>query len=107
MQQVRVGIKSAPVLSQLYAKALDAASQSTPIETRRQILSNRAQAYRLWGELYSALQDADLALSPEYTTPDSPKAMTAKCYYRRSKLRYHRAMYDEVLDDYKTFERTY
>lgn len=30
--------------------------------------------------------------------------MTTKCYYRRSKLRYQHAMYDEALDDYKRFE---
>ncbi|KAI0069254.1 hypothetical protein BV25DRAFT_1818245 [Artomyces pyxidatus] len=89
----------------LYTKALARATPTTATETKRIIIANRGQTYSLWGDIYSALQDVELALSPEYTKPDSPKGLKAKCYFRRSKLRYQFARYEDAKSDYEAFER--
>jgi hypothetical protein len=76
---------------------------TTPTELQRVILANRAQAYVTYGVIHEALRDLDRALSSQFTKQDSPKAMTAKCHYRRAKLLCVFARYDEVRAEYKAF----
>ena len=59
----------------------------------------------LWGDICTAFQDINLALSQEYTVPDSPKALTTKCLFRRAKLHYKFARYDEARTAFESFER--
>ncbi|KAI0042436.1 hypothetical protein FA95DRAFT_1564307 [Auriscalpium vulgare] len=73
---------------QLYTDALDAARSEGSSEDKRVLLSNRAQAYLQWGDIYNALRDTDLALSPEYThtSPPSPASITRKCQWRKARV---------------------
>ena len=87
----------------LYTQALDSVNVSIPIEKQRILLANRAQAFVLYGVIHEALRDLDHALSPQYTTQDSPKTLTAKCRYRRAKLLCTMARYDEAQADYGNF----
>src|SRR3984885_5101494 len=57
-------------LRQAYKQAL--MFPSVPVETRRILLSNRAQCYIFLGELDAALNDTTLALSDALTTLESP-----------------------------------
>jgi hypothetical protein len=54
---------------------------------------------------YDGLQDLDIALSPRYTTPASPKRHTAKCHFRRAKVLSVMARYDRANEDYGAFVR--
>lgn len=87
--------------TQLYTKALNAATLADSVEFRRTIFADRAQSYLRAGDIYAALQDANLALSSQYTLPDSPKDITIKCLFRRAKVLYMFARYDEALLDYQ------
>lgn len=87
---------------QLYTEALKAATRDDgSLEFKRTIIANRIQSYMRAGDIHTALQDANLALSPQYTLPDSPKDITTKCLFRRAKLLYIFARYDEALLDYQ------
>jgi hypothetical protein len=74
---------------------------TTKIEFKRILLANRAQSYILFGDIHSARCDINLALSPPYTTEDSPTGLTTKCLFRRAKLLCMFARYDEALSDYE------
>ncbi|KAG7442832.1 uncharacterized protein BT62DRAFT_904764 [Guyanagaster necrorhizus] len=87
--------KSYRLAIQLYSQALDAAD-ITAVEIKRQILSSRSQVYLDFGDLYGARRDIELALSPDYTTPDSPKALTAACHSRQAKIMYKFSRYNEA-----------
>ena len=89
--------------NQLYTQALDNAHDAIPIETQRILLSNRSQAFIFDGDIQEALRDVNLALSPQFTSQDSPKPLTAKCRYRRAKLFCTMAKYDEAQADYAEF----
>ncbi|KDQ06106.1 hypothetical protein BOTBODRAFT_181885 [Botryobasidium botryosum FD-172 SS1] len=91
----------------LYDAALDTALTSTPLELKRTVISNRAQAYLLYGSEPHALVDCDLALSPAYTLPSSPKILTAKCYYRRARILCLFRRCKEALEDYTRYEELY
>ncbi|KAK0498790.1 hypothetical protein EDD18DRAFT_1350201 [Armillaria luteobubalina] len=52
--------------------------------------------YLEFGDLYNARRDIELALSSEYTTPDSPKALTATCYSQLAEIMYKFSRYDEA-----------
>ncbi|KAI0042443.1 hypothetical protein FA95DRAFT_1564320 [Auriscalpium vulgare] len=71
---------------ELYTKALTSALPDTTLEEKRQLLSNRAQAYLKWGEIYNALYDTETALSSVYTSPSSPPSVTRKCLWRKAKV---------------------
>jgi hypothetical protein len=47
--------------------------------------------------MYTALRDVQLALSTEYTLPESPKPLTLKCYFRHARILYTLARYTEAL----------
>ncbi|KAK0220970.1 hypothetical protein EDD85DRAFT_960503 [Armillaria nabsnona] len=81
---------------QLYSQALRAADSTTTVEIKRQILSSRSQVYLDFGDLYNARRDIELALSSEYTTPGSPKALTAACYSQQAEIMYKFSRYDEA-----------
>ncbi|TFY73075.1 hypothetical protein EWM64_g10937 [Hericium alpestre] len=83
-QKVKQGVYTDAL--QLYTRALDSATGETSRELQRQILSNRAQTYLSWGDIYTALADTERALSAEYTQADSDKDLTAKYRFRRAKL---------------------
>jgi len=87
----------------LYTEALDIVNTSTPIETQRILLANRAQAFFFSGYVHESLRDLNHALSPQYTTQVSPKPLTAKYRYRRAKLFCAMANYDEAQADYGEF----
>ncbi|KAK0469117.1 uncharacterized protein EV420DRAFT_1492625 [Desarmillaria tabescens] len=78
---------------QLYSQALDSI---TTVEIKRQILSSRSQVYLDFGDLYAARRDNELALSSDYTTPDSPKALTATCCSQQAKIMYKFSRYNEA-----------
>ncbi|KDQ19398.1 hypothetical protein BOTBODRAFT_62794 [Botryobasidium botryosum FD-172 SS1] len=88
----------------LYDAVFDIALASTPLELKRTVLSNRAQAYFLQGDEHWALAECDLALSSAYTLPSSPKIVTAKCYYRRARILCLFRRYEEALRDYTQYE---
>ena len=90
-------------IHKLYTEALDSVDDAIPIETQRILLANRAQAFIFYGVIHEALRDLDNALLSQYTSPNSPKTLTAKCYYRRAKLLYTMARYDEAQADYGMF----
>jgi len=93
---------------QLYTQALDSVDSATvtiPIETRRILLANRAQAFIFYGIIHEALRDLNHALSPQYTRQDSSKTLTAKCRYRRAKLLCTMARYHEAQADYSEFAK--
>ncbi len=77
--------------------------EALSVEQRKAILSNRALTYIRFGDIYTALADCDRALS-EYTTPDSPKALTAKCHLRRADVLCKMSRYDEAESAYEAFE---
>ncbi|GBE83022.1 hypothetical protein SCP_0500650 [Sparassis crispa] len=88
----------------LYTLALQNLPDSPAnLEARRILLANRGQTYHLFGDLYTALRDIDMALSPRYTRPDSPRILTTKCRFRRAKLLFTFARYDEAKVDFDTF----
>jgi len=87
----------------LYTQALDSVDATIPIETRRVLLANRAQAFIVYGVIHEALRDLNHALSSQCTNQDSPKVLTAKCYYRRAKLLCTMARYDKAQADYREF----
>lgn len=87
----------------MYTQALDSVDATIPIETRRILLANRAQAFIVYGVIHEALRDLNHALSSQCTNQDSPKVLTAKCYYRRAKLLCTMARYDEAQADYREF----
>ncbi|KAI0042842.1 hypothetical protein FA95DRAFT_1609869 [Auriscalpium vulgare] len=89
----------------LYTEALASAFPTTPLEDKRQVLSNRAQAYFKWGELYNALRDCDLALSPAYTTPHSPVSVTRKCLWRKAKILHVLLRWDDAEAAFDAFAR--
>ncbi|KAA1479014.1 hypothetical protein DENSPDRAFT_846034 [Dentipellis sp. KUC8613] len=89
---------------ELSTQALETAPEDTPVETKRQLLSNRAQSYLRWGDIYDALHDTETALSALYTLPDSDAALTAKCLFRRAKLLYNFARYEEARAEYEKFK---
>jgi hypothetical protein len=51
------------------------------------------------------LKDVNLAVSPSYALPDSPKGVTVKCRDRRAKMFSMFARYTEALSDHKEFEK--
>jgi len=57
------------------------------------------------GDIHTAFQDVNLALSPQYTLSDSPKGVTMKCHFRRAKLFCMFARYNEALLDFEHFEK--
>lgn len=67
------------------------------------LLANRALAYLKYSDIYNALQDCNRALSPEFTTADSPVKITAKCHLRRSKIKSIMVMWEEARTDYEAF----
>lgn len=75
------------------------------MELKRRILADRSQAYLLYGDIHTALRDINLALSEYYTLPDSPKGLTAKCYFRRAKILHRFMKYSEARLDYREYER--
>ncbi|PBK66425.1 hypothetical protein ARMSODRAFT_939506 [Armillaria solidipes] len=81
---------------QLYSQALSAADFTTTVEIKRQILSSRSQVYLEFGDLYNSRRDIELALSSDYTTPDSPKALTAACYSQQAEIMYKFSRYNEA-----------
>jgi hypothetical protein len=83
----------------LYSKAMDSVDATIPIETRRILLANRAQTFAFYSDIYEALRDLNYAISPQ----NSPKTLTAKCHYRRAKLLWTFARYDEAHADYHEF----
>ena len=87
----------------MYTQALDSVDATIPMETRRILLANRAQAFALHGVIHEARRDLNHALSPKYTNDDSPKILTAKCCYRRAKLLCTMARYDEAQADYSEY----
>lgn len=87
----------------LYTQALDSVEVRIPIETRRILFANRAQAFVSYAVIHEALRDVNHALSPEYTNQNSPKTLTAKCRFRRAKLLCTMARYDEAQADYSEF----
>ena len=89
----------------LYTEAIDNTLSTTPIETQRTILANRAQTYALYGDIHDALRDINSALSSRFTNQESAKNMTLKCYYRRAKLLCTMARYEESRADYAEFMR--
>lgn len=89
-------------LRQAYTKALG--FSSAPEETRRILLSNRAQCYILLGELDAALNDTTLSLSDALTTPESPKSITLKLHYRQAKIYFPAHQYDKASQAFKRFE---
>ncbi|KAF7800055.1 hypothetical protein EIP86_011298, partial [Pleurotus ostreatoroseus] len=97
-----ISLKDYMTAIDLYTQALDEASTT---EDKRILLANRSLAYGRSNDPYNALQDCDLALSSVYTTPDSPKRLTAKCSFRRAKLRLKMTMYEEAREDFEAFER--
>jgi len=82
-----------------------ASTTSTSIELKCTVLANWAQAYVFFGDPHQALQDANAALSPQYTLSHSLKGMTMGCYFHRAKLFYTFVKYQEALSDYEEFER--
>jgi tetratricopeptide (TPR) repeat protein len=86
---------------QLYTKAFEAVTSTTSLELQRTILANRAQAYICYGNIYTALRDIDMALSSRYTNTESATALTIKCRFRRAKLLYRFAKYNEALSEYE------
>jgi tetratricopeptide (TPR) repeat protein len=74
------------------------------VETRRTLLSNRAQCYILLGELDAALNDTTLALSDALTTLESPKSITLKLHYRQAKIYFLAHQYDKASQAFKCFE---
>lgn len=76
---------------------------SAPAETRRTLLSNRAQCYIFLGELDAALNDTTLALSDALTTPESPKSLTLKLHYRQAKIYFLAHQYDKASQAFKRF----
>jgi tetratricopeptide (TPR) repeat protein len=89
-------------LRQAYTKGLE--FSSAPAETRRTLLSNRAQCYILLGELDAALNDTTLALSNALTTLESPKCITLKLHYRQAKIYFLTGQYDKASQAFKRFE---
>ncbi|KAF8229106.1 hypothetical protein L208DRAFT_1379065 [Tricholoma matsutake] len=92
-----------------YVKAVEAYTKalgfsSAPEETRRILLSNRAQCYILLGELDAALNDTTLSLSDALTTPESPKSITLKLHYRQAKIYFPAHQYDKASQAFKRFE---
>ena len=57
------------------------------------------------GDIHTAFQDANMALSPQYSLPDSPKGVTMKCYFRRAKLLCMFSRYNDALSDFEIFEK--
>jgi len=90
---------------QLYTKAFKSFQSSAPLETKRTLLSNRAQSYLLLGDRDAALQDTDLALSNEFTVSSSPKPITMKLHYRRAKIYLSMRHYDKARVDFMSFEK--
>ncbi|TFY80667.1 hypothetical protein EWM64_g3342 [Hericium alpestre] len=88
---------------ELYTDALDAATADVALETKRQLLSNRSQSHMVWDSVHEALRDVNLALSPEYTTAESDRAVTAKCLFRRAKLLYNFCRYEEAQQELVKF----
>ncbi|KAF7967691.1 hypothetical protein HWV62_33339 [Athelia sp. TMB] len=90
-----------------YREAIAAYSHALTIATRdekelkRTILANRAQSYIFYGDIHSALQDVNRALSPELSSFNLSKKITIKCHVRRAKLLCAFARYEEALEDYK------
>ena len=56
-----------------------------------------------YGVIHEALRDVNHALSPQFTSQDSPKPLAAKCRYRRAKLFCTMARYGEAQADYAEF----
>ncbi|KAF7982986.1 hypothetical protein HWV62_24590 [Athelia sp. TMB] len=90
-----------------YREAIAAYSHALTIATRdekelkRTILANRAQSYIFYGDIHSALQDVNRALSPEFSSSNLSKKITIKCHVRRAKLLCAFARYEEALEDCK------
>jgi hypothetical protein len=93
------------VSCQLYVDALNVVTPTTSLELKHRILADRSQAYLLYGDIHTALRDINLALSSEYTLPDSPKGMTAECYIRRAKTLHRFMRYSEARLDHEEYER--
>jgi hypothetical protein len=74
---------------------------TTSVELQRTIFANRAQAYICYRNIYTALHDINLALSPRYTNAQSPTALTTKCRFQRAKLLCKFAKYSEALSEYE------
>jgi hypothetical protein len=72
---------------------------------KRRILADRAQTYVLCGDIHTALRDINLALSSQYTVPDSPKALTAKGYFYRAKILHRFVKYSDARLDFDEYER--
>ena len=91
---------------QLYSEALTSSKfGALPIEEKRAILANRAQAYLKKDDYFTALADCDRALSAEYTQDDSPVNLTIKCHWRRALALYQLVMYEDALNAYRNFDR--
>ncbi|KAL6308287.1 hypothetical protein BKA93DRAFT_558464 [Sparassis latifolia] len=90
----------------LYTLALQNLPESDApavLEARRNLLANRGQAYHSFGDIFTALRDINMALSPRYTKPDSPTTPTLKCHFRRAKLLFLFARYDEAKVEFDLF----
>ncbi|KAI0339301.1 hypothetical protein BDW22DRAFT_1487076 [Trametopsis cervina] len=70
----------------LYTQALDfpPLNEVLPTQTKRSIIANKALANLKSGSVHDALVDCNLALSPQYTTSDSSRELTAKLFLRRA-----------------------
>ena len=88
---------------QLFTKALE--DSETPSELKRTILTDRAQTYVDYGDIYTSLRDLNLALSPEYTLSASSKVLTAQCYFHRAQVLCKFARFDEAHSDIEQFKR--
>ncbi|TFY53483.1 hypothetical protein EVG20_g10091 [Dentipellis fragilis] len=86
---------------QLFSQAKATLPQAGFLEFKRQLLSNRAQSYLRWGDIYNALCDTETALSQTYTLPNSDISLTAKCLFRHAKLLYEFARYEEGRSEHK------
>ncbi|KAA1476289.1 hypothetical protein DENSPDRAFT_853571 [Dentipellis sp. KUC8613] len=91
----------------LFTQALETGPEDTPLELRRQLLSNRAQSYLRYGDIYGARRDTEVALSPQYTLPDSDASLTAKCLFRHAKLLYMFARYEEARGEFEKFSASW
>ncbi|CAL1710864.1 unnamed protein product [Somion occarium] len=89
-----------------YTQALDCPppTETLSAEQKRVILSNRAQTYLDYTDVYDALQDCNVALSPEYTKEDSPRALTAKLHLRRAKALFKLLRYADAREAFQAFE---
>ena len=94
--------------TKLYTEALDSLAslgKGQSIEDRRILLANRALAYMGRKDIYSALPDCELTLTPEHTSLTSPKAITAKHHFCRAKIWLIMTTYEEALKDYRLIKR--